>query len=142
MNTRTIAMTALAGTLVLAGGCRAKYTAPGAPIYQQEGANAAKVSVNLLGADLRRMVAVEVQQAQRTDDGRIIASMNIRNRQDRPFHLQTRCVFKDANGVGTGDTSAWNDLFLQPMQIQTVSQKSTKAGADLYTFEVRLQEDD
>lgn len=124
---------ALAGA---AAGCARKAKGPDVPIAQQEAFEKARAQVNLLHPSLDGQIAAELTQTDVLEDGRLRAITQIRNRTRKNLQVQYRTVFKNSEGLSTGDETAWENLYLEPMQATTLRQTSLEPAA-AYTVEVR-----
>ena len=71
------------------------------------------------------------------DDGRLEVIAQIRNRENRRIEVQVNCVFKDQNGVGTGDETPWNTLILTENATGQVRFESLNNLAKKFTIRVR-----
>jgi uncharacterized protein YcfL len=70
-------------------------------------------------------------------DGRLEVVANVKNREDRRIQVQVRCVFKDENGVSTGDETPWQTLILGENATEAVHFTAMNAAARKYTVAVR-----
>lgn len=130
---------AIAAALVAAlSACGGKSRGPDVPVSEPKAYEQSKAAVNLLDSKLKGKIASEVQRAEPTPDGRTLVTVNLRNRTKKDLHVQYRTVFKDSQGISTGDQSAWSNLYFSPQQVQTVRTESKKPGSQLTTVEVRL----
>ncbi len=77
-------------------------------------------------------------QEKRTDDGRLMVTVNLRNRESRRIQVQANCVFKDDQGFPTeGEESMFKDVILtenaqEPVQFTALNDKARR-----YTVRVR-----
>ena len=117
--------------------CKSK--GPDIPVSQQEALERSKAPVNLLNTDLKGKVASDFSEITTNDQGHSVVAVNLRNRTSDRLHIQARAVFKDEQGISTGDETAWKSLFLEPQQSTTYRATSTSPGAELATVEVRKQ---
>lgn len=70
-------------------------------------------------------------------DGRLEVVANIKNRENRRLQVQASCVFKDAQGMSTGDETPWETLILTENSTQAVRFVSMNDQARTYTIRVR-----
>jgi uncharacterized protein YcfL len=70
-------------------------------------------------------------------DGRLEVVANVKNQEDRRIDLQINCVFKDEQGVSTGDETPFRHLSLNEHATQTVQFTSVNNQARKYTIRVR-----
>lgn len=124
-----------------AAGCARKAHGPDVPKNEPEALEKSKAPVNLLGKRLKGSIASELQESVVLPDGRMAVAVNLRNRTKKIRQVQVRAVFKDARGISGGDETAWQDMFLQPMQQQTWRAESKFPGGELYSVEVRDPKD-
>ena len=71
------------------------------------------------------------------DDGRLEVIAQIRNRENRRIEVQVDCVFKNENGIGTGDETPWNTLILTENATEQVRFESLNNLAKKFTIRVR-----
>lgn len=93
--------------------------------------------MNLLHKDLRKKIASDKAITSHTDDGRMKVAIVLRNRSKKPLNVQVRTVFRDEEGLSTGDETNWEDIWLEPRQSQTYRAESKITFAESYTVEVR-----
>lgn len=86
---------------------------------------------------VQRSVTCSGLQERALEDGRLEVSANVRNRLERRIQVQIQCVFKDAQGFGTGDETPWQDLILTETGQETVRFQSFNDKAKGYTIRVR-----
>jgi len=86
---------------------------------------------------VQRSVTSSGLQERVLEDGRLEVAANIRNRINRRIQVQVQCVFKDAQGFGTGDETPWQDLILTETAQETVRFTSLNDKAKGYTVRVR-----
>jgi hypothetical protein len=70
-------------------------------------------------------------------DGRLEVVANLKNRENRPLRVQAECVFRDAQGFSTGDTSPAQVLALAKYATETVRFTARNTLAKKYTVRVR-----
>ncbi len=61
----------------------------------------------------------------------------MKNRESRRIQVQINCVFKDAQGVSTGDETPWQTLILSENATEAVRFTAMNAQAKKYTVRVR-----
>lgn len=76
-------------------------------------------------------------QARVLDDGRLEVTAQLRNRENRRIEVQANCVFKDVNGVSTGDETPFQTLILTENATEHVKFVSANNKAARYTIRVR-----
>ncbi len=124
------------GISVVPVGC-SRSKAPDLARMDEEAMFAATQPVNILDTDLRNKVAADAATSLRLPDGRLKVKLNLRNSSKKDLDVLVRVVFKDAQGMSTGDETEWTPLFFAPQQIQTFIDESRDAGAGSFTVEVR-----
>jgi uncharacterized protein YcfL len=129
---------AAALTCTVAAGCSKRSSGPHMPKSEKKALVSAKFPVNVLDKKLESRIASETQSTNVREDGLREVAVTVRNRSYEQLHVQIRTVFKDADGISTGDESMWDDVYLSPQQSQTYRQVSKSAAPPLYTVEVRL----
>jgi hypothetical protein len=133
----TMLLPIIALSAVLQSGCASR---EGAYMTTDPSLNIQEVSSKfvLMDKGARRSIklAGPIQQGF-TPDGRLQVVANIMNRENRRLQVQVQCVFKNANGVSTGDETPWADLILTENGIEAVSYSSLNNQAADFTIRVR-----
>jgi uncharacterized protein YcfL len=70
-------------------------------------------------------------------DGRLEVVANVKNREKHRLQVQINCVFKDEQGVSTGDITSVRSLTLAENVTEAVKFTSTNNLARKYTIQVR-----
>jgi uncharacterized protein YcfL len=70
-------------------------------------------------------------------DGRLEVVANVKNRENRRIEVQVNCVFKDEQGVSTGDETPFRNLILAQSSTEAVQFTSINNLARKYTIRVR-----
>jgi uncharacterized protein YcfL len=70
-------------------------------------------------------------------DGRFEVVANVKNRENRRIQVQVNCVFKDEQGVSTGDETPFRNLILAENSTEAVKFTSMNNLARKYTIRVR-----
>ncbi len=128
----------LAGALAAASGCHRTYRGPGTPRSDERAVERAQQPVVLLDTNLQRRVASDQHYQERTSEGLLRAAAILRNRTNSALRVQARTVFRDAEGLSTGDETAWENVFLSPRQSTTYRAVSRTPEAQSFTVEVRM----
>ncbi len=76
-------------------------------------------------------------QARTLDDGRLEVIVQLRNRENRRIEVQANCVFKDVNGITTGDETPFQAVILTENATEQVRFVSMNDKAKRYTIRVR-----
>ncbi len=76
-------------------------------------------------------------QARTLDDGRTEVVVQLRNRENRRIEVQANCVFKDVNGITTGDETPFQTVILTENATEQVRFVSMNNLAKKYTIRVR-----
>lgn len=124
--------------LVLAGtACKSK-----GPYVPKADADAHELStepINFLHPKLKGYLGSDKAIVEQTDDGRMKVALTLRSkRSEKQLHVQVRCLFKDDQGMSTGDETDWVSMFFDPGQTQTYRAESLTRSVHSYTVEVRL----
>lgn len=83
------------------------------------------------------LTATGQPQARALDDGRLEVVVQLRNRENRRIEVQANCVFKDVNGISTGDETPWQTVILTENSTEHVKFVSSNNQAARYTIRVR-----
>ena len=75
--------------------------------------------------------------AQTLPDGRLEVTVQLRNRENRRIEVQAGCVFKDVNGVATGDETPWQTVIFTENATEQVKFVSANDKSKKYTIRVR-----
>jgi uncharacterized protein YcfL len=75
--------------------------------------------------------------AQTLPDGRLEVTAQLRNRENRRIEVQANCVFKDVNGISTGDETPWQTVILTENATEHVKFVSANDKAKRFTIRVR-----
>lgn len=113
---------------------------PGGP-YPPKNSNkyALENQAKFVAADYgaQRSITCTGMQERVLEDGRLEVAANLRNRLNRRIQVQAQCVFKDAQGFGTGDETPWQDVIFTENTQETVRFTSLNDKARGYTVRVR-----
>jgi uncharacterized protein YcfL len=136
MNTKPMLLLSAAAALALFAGC---VTEPGPfqPLdttkYTLENTDKfvlldkpAQISVTCTGLQERILA-----------DGRLEVVANVKNRETRRIEVQINCVFKDEQGVSTGDETPFQTLILAENSTEAVRFTAMNVAAKKYTIRVR-----
>ena len=93
--------------------------------------------VVLMDDAAQRSVTCSALQERALPDGRLEVVSVLRNRETRRIQVQVQCVFKDAQGIGTGDETPWKDVILTENAMENVMFASMNALAKTYTVRIR-----
>jgi uncharacterized protein YcfL len=75
--------------------------------------------------------------ARTLEDGRTEVVVALRNRENRRIEVQGQCVFKDVNGITTGDETPWQTLILTENSTEQIKFVSSNDKAKRFTIRVR-----
>ena len=127
------ALAALLGLSIIATGCKTgPYTASAVQPSPED-----TESLVLLDKELVKQLSVQVQRAGFTSDGRLTAEANLRNLTKKTMSVQVQTVFKDAQGLSTGDETAWKTVILNPNAMETYQASALNTRSERYTVRVR-----
>jgi len=120
---------------LLVWGC----TTPSAPSQATSDKSSAesKPKVILLDTLVQESVAYNELHENVLPDGRLEVAANLVNRLPRRIQVETQCVFKDMEGMSTGDETPWNTLILTENAQETVRFASMNNRARSYMIRVR-----
>jgi uncharacterized protein YcfL len=90
----------------------------------------------LMDRDAQRSVTCMGLKETTLADGRLQLDALVRNREQRPIHVQIQCEFKDAQGFAI-DSPPWESFFLTENATETKSFVSLNDKAKRYTVRVR-----
>ena len=76
-------------------------------------------------------------QARLLEDGRLEVVVQLRNRENRRIEVQANCVFKDVNGLSTGDETPFQTVILTENATEHVKFVSANDKAKRFTIRVR-----
>ncbi len=93
--------------------------------------------VVLLDPGVQYSVTYTAVNARTLDDGRTEVIVQLRNRENRRIEVQANCVFKDVNGVTTGDETPFQAVILTENATEQVKFVSMNDKAKRYTIRVR-----
>ncbi len=125
-----------AGALALLGGCATEpgpYTAQDTTKYTLESTEA----FVLMDKQVQYSVTSTGIQYRNLPDGRLEVTANIKNRENRRIQVQVSCVFKNDDGMSTGDETPWQTLILGENATEAVTFTSMNNQARKYTIRVR-----
>jgi uncharacterized protein YcfL len=136
MKTKLIAI--LPAALLIAGCSGTHDKGPYLPQASKTPAYESTEPVVLLDPGVQYSVTTTGQpQARLLDDGRLEVIAQLRNRENRRIEVQVNCVFKDVNGVSTGDETPFQTLILTENATEQVKFTSMNNKAAKYTIRVR-----
>lgn len=90
----------------------------------------------LMDPGAQRSVTCSALRQRVRPDGRLEASANVRNRENRRLQVQVNCEFKDADGFSV-DSTPWRTLILTENGQETVRFTSMNDKAVKFTIRVR-----
>jgi uncharacterized protein YcfL len=136
MKTKLIAI--LPAALLIAGCSGTHDQGPYVPQLSKTPAYESTEPVVLLDPGVQYSVTTTGQPlAHVLDDGRLEVTAQLRNRENRRIEVQVNCVFKDVNGVSTGDETPFQTLILTENATEQVKFTSMNNKAARYTIRVR-----
>ena len=130
------AFTLAAAALTLLGGC-ASEPGPFAPQDTTKYTLENTDSFVLMDKQVQYSVTSTGIQYSNLPDGRLQIVANIKNRENRRIQVQVDCVFKNDQGVVTGDETPWQTLILGENTTEAVTFTSMNNQARKYTVRVR-----
>ncbi len=122
--------------LLAAPGC-SKHTGPYLPAPAGLSPEQTDARFLLMDPGAQRSVTTTGLTETRLPDGRLQVAAQLVNRENRRIQIQVQCVFKDAQGISTGDETPWENVILTENAIETVQFTSLNNQAVTYTIRVR-----
>ena len=128
----------LAAALFVAGCTSTHDKGPYLPRQSKTPAYESTEPVVLLDPGVQHSVTSTGQpQARLLEDGRLEVVAQLRNRENRRIEVQANCVFKDVNGVSTGDETPFQTVILTENATEHVKFVSANDKAKRFTIRVR-----
>lgn len=128
----------LAAAGLLAVGCSTYDKGPYLPQGSKTPAYESTEPTVLLDPGVRRSITTTGQPfAQLLPDGRMEVTVQLRNRENRRIEVQANCVFKDVNGISTGDETPFQTVILTENATEQVKFTSINDKAKRFTIRVR-----
>jgi uncharacterized protein YcfL len=143
MNTKTIFPPGLPGSLValaalaLAAGCATTEVGPHPPLDTTKFTLEQSERFVLLDKPAQFSVTCTGIQERPLADGRLEVVANVKNREARRIQVQVNCVFKDEQGISTGDETPWQTLILSENSTEAVRFTAMNTLGRKYTVRVR-----
>ncbi len=117
---------------LLSPGCKGPYEARGG----DRGIEAHEQIV-LMDEDLKWPIKVVASKADRTPDARLAIAVDLQNRLEQPLVVQIQTVFKDKDGMSTGDETNWE--FVTIPGYSTHTYRVTSGNSQAADFLVRIR---
>ena len=138
MNKSILQILPVAAALLVAGCESAHDRGPYLPQQSRTPAYESTEPVVLLDPGVQHSVTSTGQpQARLLEDGRLEVVAQLRNRENRRVEVQANCVFKDVNGVSTGDETPFQTVILTENGTEHVKFTSMNDKAKRFTIRVR-----
>ncbi len=93
--------------------------------------------VVILSPQLSKRLSFHSLGTQRTEAGRLLVQVEIRNRTDHRQNIDVSTQFRSENGMALPDTSAWQRLSLSPNETRVYEVTSVDGRARAFTIRVR-----
>jgi len=137
MNTKLVAI--IPAAVLIVAGCKSAYDqGPYVPQASKTPAYESTEPVVLMDPGVLQSITATGQPlAQTLPDGRLEATVQLRNRENRRIEVQANCVFKDVNGISTGDETPWQTVILTENSTEHVKFVSANDKAKRFTIRVR-----
>lgn len=135
MKTKLIALIPAAAVIV--AGCSTYDRGPYLPQQSKTPAYENTEHFVLLDPGAQHSITCTGINERTLEDGRLEITAQIRNRENRRIEVQANCVFKDAEGVTTGDETPFQTIILTENATEQVKFTSANAQAKKYTIRVR-----
>lgn len=136
MNTKPMLLLSATAALALFAGC---VTEPGpfAPLDTTKYTLENTEKFVLLDKPAQISVTCTGLQERALADGRLEVVANVKNRESRRIEVQINCVFKDEQGISTGDETPFQTLILAENSTEAVRFTAMNTAAKKYTIRVR-----
>ena len=136
MKTKILALLPVTAALLIAG-CSTYDKGPYLPQQSKTPAYENTERFVLLDPGAQRSITCTGIHEATLSDGRLEVTAQIRNRENRRLEVQANCVFKDGNGVSTGDETPFQTVILTESATEQVKFTSANATSKKYTIRVR-----
>jgi uncharacterized protein YcfL len=137
MNAKSFLKTGLAAAvLAWLAGCATPPPAPVAEPETDEAVSAEKFTG--LDQQVRNRIECIALHGRLRPDGRLEVVAMVRNRTAEPVKIQLNCVFKDAQGLPTGDETPFQTAIIVPGVTEAVHFTAANTAARNFTVRVRL----
>lgn len=137
MKTKVLAILPIAVALIVAG-CSTHDRGPYLPQVSKTAPYESTEPVVLMDPGMQYSVTTTGNPiAQMLPDGRMEVTVQLRNRENRRIEVQANCVFKDVNGVSTGDETPFQTVILTENATEHVKFTSANDKAKRFTVRVR-----
>jgi len=129
----------VAGAALFLGGCESAHDkGPYLPQQSKTPPYESTEPVVLMDPGVQHSLTTTGQPMARTlEDGRLEVIVQLRNRENRRIEVQANCVFKDVNGITTGDETPFQTVILTENATEQVKFVSANNKAARYTIRVR-----
>jgi hypothetical protein len=134
-----LSLSLAAASGLLAAGCASSHDqGPYLPVASKTPPYEATEPVVLLDPGVQHSVTIGAPaQARTLDDGRLEVIAQLRNRENRRIEVQANCVFKDVNGLNTGDETPFEMVILTENATEQLRFVSMNDRAKRFTIRVR-----
>ena len=136
MKTKILALLPVTAALLIAG-CSTYDKGPYLPQQSKTPAYENTERFVLLDPGAQRSITCTGIHEATLSDGRLEVTAQIRNRENRRLEVQANCVFKDGNGVSTGDETPFQTVILTENATEQVKFTAANAASKKYTIRVR-----
>ncbi len=136
MKTKILALLPVTAALLIAG-CSTYDKGPYLPQQSKTPAYENTERFVLLDPGAQRSITCTGIHEATLSDGRLEVTAQIRNRENRRLEVQANCVFKDGNGISTGDETPFQTVILTENSTEQVKFTASNAASKKYTIRVR-----
>ena len=136
MKTKILALLPITAALLIAG-CSTYDKGPYLPQQSKTPAYENTERFVLLDPGAQRSITCTGIHEATLSDGRLEVTAQIRNRENRRLEVQANCVFKDGNGISTGDETPFQTVILTENATEQVKFTAANATSKKYTIRVR-----
>lgn len=138
MKTKLIVLSSITAAALVAVGCKSTYDrGPYLPEQSRTPAYENTERFVLLDPGVQHSLTCTGLNERTLEDGRLEVIAQIRNRENRRIEVQANCVFKDGNGISTGDETPFQTVILTENATEQVKFVSANNLAKKYTIRVR-----
>ena len=138
MKNSLTSILAVAAALCFAGCGSTHDKGPYLPVQSKTPSHESAQPVVLMDPGVQHSITAAGQPMARTlPDGRLEVTVQLRNRENRRIEVQTQCVFKDVNGISTGDETPWQTVILTESSSEHLKFVSSNDKAKRFTIRVR-----
>lgn len=134
MIKNVFAIAALVMMMASMGGCHGPYKAKS----DEKEALEHTENVVYMSKELKDWMRIDTQSASFTDEGRLQAYCEMRNRGKKNLVVQVQTVFKDERGLGLNDMTNWETVVIPQNSIHYYKATAMSEKARNYVIRIKL----